>query len=316
MTVEQLYKECSRVVGNASDTPALDARIIIQYALGLDDSAFMLKGPQEVPAIDAERILGMAHSRRAGTPVAYITGHRGFFMDDFLVNESTLIPRADTEVLVEHAISKSKPIILHKSDNIAHTPVNRPLFSILDLCCGTGCIGISLAKALAMDLLIPEPSECSSGDLIELTLSDISEGAATVCRQNASNILGACNPCKRSKVCWKVVTGDLFSTVGDSRFDIIVTNPPYIRRDVIPTLDEQVRNEPMLALDGGDDGLDAICRIVEDAPKHLVTGGWMLMEIGFDQGDAVKRLFASAGFVDVCVEKDLGGRDRVVIGRI
>ena len=75
-------------------------------------------------------------------------------------------------------------------------------------------------------------------------------------------------------------------------------------------------NEPMLALDGGDDGLDAICRIVEDAPKHLVTGGWMLMEIGFDQGDAVKRLFASAGFVDVCVEKDLGGRDRVVIGRI
>ena len=311
MTVEQLYKECSRVIGNASDTPALDARIIIQYALGLDDSAFMLKGPQEVPSIDAERILGMAHSRRDGTPVAYITGHRGFFMDDFIVNESTLIPRADTEVLVEHAISKSKPIILHKTDNIAHRPVNRPLFSILDLCCGTGCIGISLAKALAMEL-----EKHNAGDLIELTLSDISEGAATVCRQNASNILGACNPCKPSRVCWNVVTGDLFSTVGDSRFDIIVTNPPYIRRDVIPTLDEQVRNEPMLALDGGDDGLDAICRIVEDAPKHLVTGGWMLMEIGFDQGDAVKRLFASAGFVDVCVEKDLGGRDRVVIGRI
>lgn len=311
MTVEQLYKECSRVIGNASDTPALDARIIIQYALGLDDSAFMLKGPQEVPSIDAERILGMAHSRRDGTPVAYITGHRGFFMDDFLVNESTLIPRADTEVLVEHAISKSKPIILYKADNIAHRPVNRPLFSILDLCCGTGCIGISLAKTLALEL-----EKHNAGGFIELTLSDISEGAATVCRQNASNILGACNPCKRSKVCWKVVTGDLFSTVGDSLFDIIVTNPPYIRSDVIPTLDEQVRNEPLLALDGGDDGLDAICRIVEDAPKHLVTGGWMLMEIGFDQGDAVKRLFASAGFVDVCVEKDLGGRDRVVIGRI
>lgn len=311
MTVEQLYRECSRVIGNASDTPALDARIIIQDALGLDDSAFMLKGPHEVPSIDAARILGMAHSRRDGTPVAYITGHRGFFMDDFLVNESTLIPRADTEVLVEHAISKSKPIILHKTDNIAHRPVNRPLFSILDLCCGTGCIGISLAKTLTLEL-----EKHNAGGFIELTLSDISEGAATVCRQNASNILGACNPCKRSKVCWKVVTGDLFSTVGDSLFDIIVTNPPYIRSDVIPTLDEQVRNEPLLALDGGDDGLDAICRIVEDAPKHLVTGGWMLMEIGFDQGDAVKRLFASAGFVDVCVEKDLGGRDRVVIGRI
>lgn len=311
MTVEQLYRECSRVIGNASDTPALDARIIIQDALGLDDSAFILKGPHEVPSIDAARILGMAHSRRDGTPVAYITGHRGFFMDDFLVNESTLIPRADTEVLVEHAISKSKPIILHKTDNIAHRPVNRPLFSILDLCCGTGCIGISLAKTLTLEL-----EKHNAGGFIELTLSDISEGAATVCRQNASNILGACNPCKRSKVCWKVVTGDLFSTVGDSLFDIIVTNPPYIRSDVIPTLDEQVRNEPLLALDGGDDGLDAICRIVEDAPKHLVTGGWMLMEIGFDQGDAVKRLFASAGFVDVCVEKDLGGCDRVVIGRI
>lgn len=311
MTTEQLYRECSRVIGNASDTPALDARIIIQDALGLDDSAFMLKGPHEVPSIDAERILGMVHSRRDGTPVAYITGHRGFFMDDFLVNESTLIPRADTEVLVEHAISKSKPITLYKADNIAHTPVNRPLFSILDLCCGTGCIGISLAKALALEL-----EKHNESGFIELTLSDISEGAATVCRQNASNILGACNPCKRSKVCWNVVTGDLFSTVGDSRFDIIVTNPPYIRSDVIPTLDEQVRNEPLLALDGGDDGLDAICRIVEDAPKHLVTGGWMLMEIGFDQGDAVKRMFQTAGFVDVSVEKDLGGRDRVVIGRI
>lgn len=309
MTVEQLYKECSRVIGNASDTPALDARIIIQYALGLDDSAFMLKGPQEVPSIDAERILGMAHSRRDGTPVAYITGHRGFFMDDFLVNESTLIPRADTEVLVEHAIVKLKPIIISKTDNIEQSlknrPPLRPLLSILDLCCGTGCIGISLAKALAMEL-----ARHGIDSSIKLTLSDVSDEAANVCRKNASSILDG------YKVCWKVVTGDLFSTVGVSRFDVIVTNPPYIRSDVIPTLDEQVRNEPLLALDGGDDGLDAICRIVEDAPKHLVTGGWMLMEIGFDQGDAVKRLFASAGFVDVCVEKDLGGRDRVVIGRI
>lgn len=309
MTVEQLYKECSRVIGNASDTPALDARIIIQDALGLDDSAFMLKGPQEVPSIDAERILGMAHSRRDGTPVAYITGHRGFFMDDFLVNESTLIPRADTEVLVEHAIVKLKPIIISKTDNIEQSlknrPPLRPLLSILDLCCGTGCIGISLAKALAMEL-----ARHGIDSSIKLTLSDVSDEAANVCRKNASSILDG------YKVCWKVVTGDLFSTVGVSRFDFIVTNPPYIRSDVIPTLDEQVRNEPLLALDGGDDGLDAICRIVEDAPKHLVSGGWMLMEIGFDQGDAVKRLFASAGFVDVCVEKDLGGRDRVVIGRI
>ncbi len=309
MTTEQLYRECSRVIGNASDTPALDARIIIQDALGLDDSAFMLKGPHEVPSIDVERILGMVHSRRDGTPVAYITGHRGFFMDDFLVNESTLIPRADTEVLVEHAIVKLKPIIISKTDNIEQSlknrPPLRPLLSILDLCCGTGCIGISLAKALAMEL-----ARHGIDSSIKLTLSDVSDEAANVCRKNASSILDG------YKVCWKVVTGDLFSTVGVSRFDVIVTNPPYIRSDVIPTLDEQVRNEPLLALDGGDDGLDAICRIVEDAPKHLVTGGWMLMEIGFDQGDAVKRLFASAGFVDVCVEKDLGGRDRVVIGRI
>lgn len=309
MTTEQLYRECSRVIGNASDTPALDARIIIQDALGLDDSAFMLKGPHEVPSIDAERILGMVHSRRDGTPVAYITGHRGFFMDDFLVNESTLIPRADTEVLVEHAIVKLKPIIISKTDNIEQSlknrPPLRPLLSILDLCCGTGCIGISLAKALAMEL-----ARHGIDSSIKLTLSDVSDEAANVCRKNASSILDG------YKVCWKVVTGDLFSTVGVSRFDVIVTNPPYIRSDEIPTLDEQVRNEPLLALDGGDDGLDAICRIVEDAPKHLVSGGWMLMEIGFDQGDAVKRLFASAGFVDVCVEKDLGGRDRVVIGRI
>ncbi len=314
MTLDQLYRECSRTIGSASDTPALDARIIIQDALGLDDSAFLLKGPHEVPSLEAERILGMAHRRKEGTPVAYIIGHRGFFMDDFLVNESTLIPRADTEVLVEHAISKSKPIILHKTDNIAHSPANKPLLSILDLCCGTGCIGISLAKSLAMELSVPEPSECSSGDIIDLTLSDISEDAATVCRHNALNILGY--GCKPFKVWWNTVTGDLFSTVGDSRFDIIVTNPPYIRSDVIPKLDEQVKREPMLALDGGANGLDIIGRIVKAAPEHITANGWMLMEIGFDQGDAVKRMFHDAGFVDVSVERDLGGRDRVVMGRI
>lgn len=314
MTLDQLYRECSRTIGSASDTPALDARIIIQDALGLDDSAFILKGPHEVPSSEAERILERAHRRKEGTPVAYITGHRGFFMDDFLVNESTLIPRADTEVLVEHAISKSKPIILHKTDNIANRPANKPLLSILDLCCGTGCIGISLAKALAMELLVPEPSECSSGDIIDLTLSDISEDAATVCRHNAFNILGY--GCKPSKVWWNVVTGDLFSAVNASRFDIIVTNPPYIRSDVIPALDVQVRNEPMLALDGGNDGLDVVGRIVKAAPAHIAAGGWMLMEIGFDQGNAVNKMFQDAGFVDVSVEKDLGGRDRVVMGRI
>ncbi len=314
MTLDQLYRECSHTIGSASDTPVLDARIIIQDALGLDDSAFMLKGPHEVPSLDAQRILEMVRRRKEGTPVAYITGHRGFFMDDFLVNESTLIPRADTEVLVEHAISKSKPIIQHKTDNIAYSPANRPLLSILDLCCGTGCIGISLAKALAMELFVPEPSECSQGDIIDLTLSDISEDAATVCRQNALNILG--DGCKHSKVCWNVVTGDLFSTVNASRFDIIVTNPPYIRSDVIPTLDRQVRKEPALALDGGNNGLGVIERIVKAAPAHITANGWMLMEIGFDQGDAVKKMFLDAGFVDVSVEKDLGGRDRVVMGRI
>lgn len=316
MTTEQLFRECSRTIGSASDTPALDARIIIQDALVLDDSAFILKGQQEVPSLDAQRILEMAHRRKEGTPVAYITGHRGFFMDDFIVDESTLIPRADTEVLVEHAISKSKPTILHKADNIVHCPANKPLISILDLCCGTGCIGISLAKALAVEPFAKELEEHGLNDLIHLTLSDISEDAAAVCRKNTSNILGILDTSRKSKIRWNTVTGDLFSTVGDSSFDIIVTNPPYIRSDVIPTLDRQVRKEPALALDGGNDGLGIIERIVKAAPAHITANGWMLMEIGFDQGDVVKKMFQDAGFADVSVEKDLGGRDRVVMGRI
>lgn len=321
MTVDELYRECSRIIaeaggagdtaGTVSDTPCLDARIMIQDALGIDGSAFVLKGREDVGPSDWERILDMAKRRASGTPVAYITGHRGFFMDDFLVTEDTLIPRADTEILVEHAICKAKAYIEAKADDIEENPYSKPssrriqAFRMLDLCCGTGCIGISTAKAVSMWL-----QQRSKEHGVELTLADVSQPALGVCGENASNILNG------TAVKWETLCGDLFEPVGDRRFDMIATNPPYIESDVIETLDIQVRKEPLLALDGGTDGLDIIGRIVGDAAQHLQRSGWLLMEIGFDQGQAVKRLFLDAGFTDVSIEKDLGGRNRVVMGRL
>ena len=220
-------------------------------------------------------------------PVAYLTGERGFYESVFMVTEDTLIPRADTETLVEEALA-----------DIVERFQDKESIRILDLCCGTGCIGISVAKVL---------SECF--DRVYLTLADVSDKAMEVCRQNAGGLIE-----EEDNIDVSFAVGDLFDAVKDSDFDAILSNPPYIASSVIPTLEKQVRFEPVLALDGGPDGLDFVRRIAAEAPSRLADGGLLMMEIGYDQGQASVQILKDNGFTETDVIKDLGNNDRVVKG--
>jgi len=211
--------------------------------------------------------------RCAHIPVQHITGVQNFMGMDFMVNEHVLIPRFDTEILVEEVMKS-----LHDG------------FSILDMCTGSGCILLSLLKY--------------SNDCKGLGV-DISADALVVANTNKEKL----------GIEASFIESNLFEQV-NGKYDIIVSNPPYIRSDVIPTLMEEVRDhEPLLALDGTEDGLFFYRKIVEESPNYLNGGGMLFFEIGYDQAEDVSRLMEEAGYKDVTVVKDFASLDRVVYGR-
>lgn len=206
-------------------------------------------------------------------PVQHITGVQNFMGLDFTVNEHVLIPRFDTEILVEEVMK-----FLHDG------------FSILDMCTGSGCILLSLLKY--------------SNDCQGLGV-DISTDALAVANTNKEKL----------GIEASFIESNLFEQV-TGKYDIIVSNPPYIRSDVIPTLMEEVRDhEPLLALDGTEDGLFFYRKIVAESPDYLNGGGMLFFEIGYDQAEDVSRLMEEAEYKDVTVVKDFAGLDRVVYGR-
>ncbi len=286
MKLRQLYLDLKQSFKDISDSPDSDARIIICHCLSMDNTAFALAMEEEVPDDKLKTIKSHGKRRQEGEPVAYITGERGFYECVFKVSPATLIPRADTETLVEDAIVSLT--------NIG----DKEQIKIVDLCCGTGCIGISVAKVLSRTF-----------KRVCLTLSDISEEAMEICRQNVQNLITE----KNIEVVFRL--GDLFETIADTDYDAILSNPPYIQRDIIPTLEKQVQFEPKLALDGGEDGLDIVRRIAEEATRHLAVGGLLEMEIGHDQAADASIILAEEGYSEIAVIQDLGGNDRVVKGR-
>ena len=283
MNLSQLYKSFTSAFEKISDSPAADARILICHCLGITQTQLAISPDEEVPADKMDELKKLKEAREAGQPVAYLTGERGFYESVFLVSPATLIPRADTETLVEEAIA-----------DIAERFADRDSVRVLDLCCGTGCIGISVAKELAQAF-----------DKVELVLSDVSKKAIEICRKNAKNLIDEDN----IDVSFNV--GNLFEGLTPS-FDAILSNPPYIATSVIPTLEKQVQFEPVLALDGGPDGLSFIRSIAESAKDFLVPGGLLQMEIGFDQAKASSDILASSGYSEIDVIQDLAGNDRVV----
>lgn len=278
MTLRQFYTD------STSSLDGVDVRTIIQQILDIDGTRFVLNMDKEVPTEKLEVLNDCIRRRKSGEPVAYITGQRGFYENIFKVSEATLIPRADTEVLVEDSIETlSKKF--GPEDEI----------SILDLCCGTGCIGISVARVLSRKV-----------KTVHLTLSDLSPEALAICRENAETIVHETN------IAVKTILSDLFQDIEEKSFDAILSNPPYIRSDVIPTLEKQVRFEPMMALDGGEDGLDFVRKIARKAKVHLAPGGLLEMEIGYDQGKDAQEILNDENYCGISIIRDLENCDRVV----
>lgn len=278
MTLKEFYRQAVSSIGTT------DARAIIMHVLNLDGSRFVLDSDREIPPEKLEILEKSVRRRQDGEPVAYIVGERGFYENTFKVSPATLIPRADTEILVEDAIGEISGRFAEQDE-----------IRILDLCCGTGCIGISVAKALA-----------GKFKKVCLSLSDISEEALAVCRENAETIILEPN------IAVNIISSNLFKDIKEISFDAILSNPPYIRRDVIPTLERQVQFEPVLALDGGDDGLDFVRSIAAEAKNHLVDCGLLEMEIGYDQGPEARSILQGCGYRQAEIIKDLENCDRVV----
>ncbi len=265
--VRDILKAAAESLKN-SDSPLLDARILLASAMGKEDAALIF----EEPAKEQLKLFeGYIKERAKGIPVAYILGEKEFMGLTFKLNEDTLIPRPDTECLVEKIIEKN----------------TFPAPKILDLCTGSGCIGISLAKFISS-------SSCH--------LTDISEGALKMAEENAT--LNAIQ--ERTKV----FRLDVLNDIVPEGYDIIVSNPPYIESDIVPTL-EVSRFEPSRALDGGIDGLDFYKVIVKKAYDALSKGGMLALEIGFNQGDSLKELCKDFNSVELF--KDYGDNDTVII---
>lgn len=253
----------------AVDNSEYDARILLEAVLKVDRSYIIINKDQEVNKAVEAAYMTFIKERASRYPLQYILGYVEFYGYNFLVKEGVLIPRQDTEIIVEEVI--------------AHTNTED---RVLDMCTGSGCIGITIAKETG----------------VKVDLVDISDAAIEVATDNNKALAANCH----------IIKSDLFDDI-NGIYDIIVSNPPYIRSEVIPTLMEEVKDyEPILALDGYEDGLYFYRRIIEESTMHLTADGYIFFEIGCDQGEEVKDILKNAEYIDITVVKDLAGLDRLI----
>lgn len=287
MTYKEIYiagKE--RLEAAGIEEASLDARLLLEYVCGTDRNALLVHGDRPVMEMQEHQYQELLKLRENRIPLQHLTGVQEFMGLPFFVNEHVLIPRQDTEILVEEVLKN-----LHDG------------MRILDLCTGSGCILLSLLRYT---------NNCQGLGV------DISPEALSIARKNAARLLPESllqeENADRAKL-W-LLESDLYERV-EGQFDVIVSNPPYIPTKVIETLMPEVReHEPWLALDGSEDGLLFYRRIIEGSRAHLKGGGMLFFEIGFDQGTAVRELMERAGFLEVSVTKDYAGLDRVVSGTL
>lgn len=268
--------------------PKIDAQELYCYLTGLDKVSLFLKAEEEVDPETEEKYMELIRRRGERIPLQHITGVQEFMGYTFKVNPHVLIPRQDTETLVTEA-AKTIQSTPREKLSFFEKLKGRKEWDVLDLCCGSGAVGISLAKI------------CSN---VKVTATDISAEAVETAEANAEDL--------RVKV--RFLTGDMFEPVKGRKFDMIVSNPPYIRTNMISILQEEVKDhEPLNALDGGRDGLDFYRTIVEKAADFLKPEGFLLVEIGHDQGEDLRKMLKDSGkYSPAVVIKDLPGRDRVV----
>ena len=283
LTLKQLYKVGTvKLAEEGIEEFSLDAWYLLEYVTGVSKAMYFVEPERAVSEEDADRYIDCIRQRAAHIPLQHITGEQEFMGYPFYVNEHVLIPRQDTETLVEEAIR-----------------VMRPKMKILDMCTGSGCIVLSILKMCREKYYMTE---------LQGIGADVSEEALKVARENGRRL--------EVPVTW--IQSDLFAKIPEEeKYDVIVSNPPYIETAVIDTLQEEVRlHDPYIALDGKEDGLYFYRRIISEAGKYLKPQGKLMFEIGCDQAKTVEELMKNAGYEQITVKKDLAGLDRVVYGTL
>ena len=276
---EAMRKGMIKLKTNDVKEPNLKARLLMQYILNRPREYILVHDDKQLTLRQNVDYFKLIKKLIEGVPLQHITHQQEFMKLMFYVDENVLIPRPDTEILVEEVIKLAKSINAKK---------------ILDLCTGSGAIAVSLAKYI-------EGSQ--------ITATDISRKALSIAKLNATN----------NNVEDKItfVSSDLFQNISEEKYDIIVSNPPYIKRKVIKTLDKEVKKEPIIALDGGNDGLDFYKKIIGNAYQYLKYKGYLCLEIGYDQKDEVIDLInKEEKYIDTYSKKDLFDNDRIVITKL
>lgn len=274
MTINEIVKNgIIKLKEKNIEEPLLKIRLLVASVLNKPKEYVMAHSKDELDEIHEKKILDGIEQLRNYIPIQYITNNQEFMKLNFFVNQNVLIPRSDTEILVEEVINT------YKNEHV----------KILDMCTGSGCIAISLKKYMQNS---------------EVYGIDISKEALKVAQINAKN----------NNVDVKFKCSDMFADIKNKDFDVIVSNPPYIKTKVINTLDKEVKNEPIIALDGGEDGLYFYKEIINEAFNFLVDNGMIFLEIGFDQKEELEKLIkADKRYELVKTKKDLGDNDRIVV---
>lgn len=280
MTIKQaIIKGVTILKLEKISSPKLKARLLLQYVLKKPRQYLIVYDNQKLTDFQEKEYLKYIELLKQGEPIEHITHQKEFMKLNFYVDENVLIPRQDTEVLVEEVIKIAKKINAKK---------------ILDLCTGSGAIAVSLAKYL---------------ENVQLTALDISGKALDIAISNAKN----------NHVQEKItfVESNLFEDLAQEKYDIIVSNPPYIKRKEIENLDMEVRREPKIALDGGEDGLDFYKKIIDKGYEYLKYGGYICLEIGYDQKEGVMKIIDDKKqYINTYCKKDLYDNDRVIVTKI
>lgn len=254
---------------------SIEAKILLKYIFNKDDSYIIINMDKQLNKLEEKKFIEYIEKIKNGYPLQYIINMQEFMGLKFYVNEDVLIPQPDTEVLVLNAIKYIKKQVINSK--------NKEIIKILDLCTGSGAIAISLKKYL--------------NEKVEIVASDISKKALEIASKNANYHNVAIN----------FICSNMFEQIGE-HFDLIISNPPYVKRKDIETLPKEVQKEPHIALDGGIDGLDYYRVIKRDAKRHLNNNGIVMMEIGYDQKLDAQKIFSNS----TCI-KDIENRDRVII---
>jgi release factor glutamine methyltransferase len=283
MTVREILLEGTALLKSPCssaliDTPALDAALLFAEVLHTGREDLIVRGNETLAERDRERFFSLLERRRAGECVAYILGRKEFRGLEFIVNPGVLVPRPDSETLLEAALEHIMP--------------EQEGFSVLDLCTGSGALAVSLKK---------------ERPLLSVFASDISPEALETAALNAARLLG--------EAAVNLFHSDLFENI-NGRFNIIISNPPYVPSGELSSLAPEARREPRLALDGGGDGLELIRKIIGRAPAYLFPGGVLLLEAGSDQMPVIKILLEKHNYRHIKIQKDLAGRERVISAEI